>query len=108
MVSPQTKQISLVHLLRERGRCGSLPLSLLRLRDALQGTRQHGRPLLFAPVQTHKLPLWQVSLDAIIGGVALCAEAFDKGLGLFNIREAHELAPQLDATLLAVNAASSL
>ena len=33
-------------------------------------------------------------------------EALDEGLGLLDIIEAHELAPQFEASLLAVNAAS--
>src|SRR5712692_5123457 len=86
----------------------SSPLGSYGLRHSLHETRQHRRRLLFPPVQADKLPLWQVPLDAVRGGVALFAEAFDERLGLFDIREAHEPAPQFDAPVLAVNAAASL
>jgi hypothetical protein len=60
------------------------------------------------PVQTHVLPLWQIPLYGIVGGVFLCPEPLDKVLGVFNSGEADKLAPQAQAPLLAMNAAAPL
>jgi hypothetical protein len=78
------------------------------VRYSLHRTRYCESVLLLTPVQTHKLPLWQVPLDAVIGGVALGTKALDEGLGLFNVRKADELAPQSETPLLGMNAAASL
>jgi predicted DNA repair protein MutK len=64
--------------------------------------------LLLVPVQTHVLPLWQIPLYGIVGGVFLCLEPLDKVLGVFNSGEADKLAPQAQAPLLAMNAAAPL
>jgi len=64
--------------------------------------------LVFTPVQTHILPLWQIPLHAVRGSVALGPKPLDKGLGILEVREAHELAPQFDAPVLAMNATASL
>jgi hypothetical protein len=47
-------------------------------------------------------------LDGIVRGVALCPELLDQGLSLFDSGETHELAPQAQAPLLAMNAAAPL
>jgi len=60
------------------------------------------------PVQTHVLPLWQIPLYGIVGGVFLCPEPLDKVLGVFTSGEADKLAPQAQAPLLAMNAAAPL
>jgi hypothetical protein len=49
--------------------------------------------LLLTPVQIHKLPLWKIPLDAVIGGVALFTKPLEEVLGIFNIGKAHKLAP---------------
>src|SRR5258708_39532512 len=68
---------SLVLFLRERGRCGSPPLSLLHLRHSLQGRLRPGSPLLLVPAQTHVLPLWLIPLYGIVGGLFLCPQPLD-------------------------------
>ena len=60
--------------------------------------------MLLTPVQTYKLPLWQVPLDTVIRGVPLRTKLLDEGISLLEIRKAHELAPQFNTPVLAMNA----
>src|SRR5712691_11312228 len=100
--------LPLVLILRERGRSGLLPLSILLLRYSLHGTRPHGRAWSFIPVQTHMPPLRQIPLHAVIGGASICSKPLDEVLGVFDIAEADELSLQSQTPLLTMNTTSSL
>src|SRR5579859_485432 len=76
--------------------------------DALESTRRLCHRMHLPTVQPHELPFRQVALHAIQTAIALGTQTLDEGFGFLDIRQAHEEAPQLEATAPAMNTAASV